>query len=373
MKLHIWKQTLFIFLLICVVSTHIFGQNGELIKFEIDENSSEEFAQIAERFYILHKNTLDGVKYGIIDIENNDTIIMPKYDDLGYIGQGAFFVKNNEKCGAIDTAKKVILKMNYLSIGDISENRFFAIDVNGLIQLFDGKGKLIASLPNYDLVNIFSGGVASVTKNGKLGFIDKSGKLIVPLIYAENSTDKFAIRGVIIGMLSSDTTIRDAQLGGLVFKFRYTTTVLHDTKGKMIYKQKPECTPWARSCYVETVNGIYDSCIVICKRSRDGMGEIDHSYCSAAKIINRQGKEIVPYDTYEEISPGTSAMTIRKNGNVGLLDVNGKVIYRPIFKKLTKLEYADNTLARMYFHDDSFFYIDKTGKCVEYDEVTCPE
>ncbi|WP_370659100.1 WG repeat-containing protein, partial [Campylobacter coli] len=50
--------------------------------------------------------------------------------------------------------------------------------LNGKIGFIDKSGKIIAK-PEFDDVGVFSEGLAKVKLNGKWGFIDKSGKIIV--------------------------------------------------------------------------------------------------------------------------------------------------------------------------------------------------
>jgi hypothetical protein len=49
-------------------------------------------------------------------------------------------------------------------------------------------GKIIVP-PTYDFINDYSDGLAQVQKNGKMGFIDKTGKIVIPIIC--NNTFEF--------------------------------------------------------------------------------------------------------------------------------------------------------------------------------------
>ena len=56
------------------------------------------------------------------------------------------------------------------------------VERNGKYGFIDEKGSLIIPCI-YDDVSSFNEGLASVKRNGKYGFIDKKGNIIVPFIY----------------------------------------------------------------------------------------------------------------------------------------------------------------------------------------------
>jgi len=57
-----------------------------------------------------------------------------------------------------------------------------AVRIEGKVGFMDSTGSIIVK-PSYDDAYPFSEGLASVTSGGKWGYIDKSGNLVVPLQY----------------------------------------------------------------------------------------------------------------------------------------------------------------------------------------------
>lgn len=56
------------------------------------------------------------------------------------------------------------------------------VEKSGKYGFIDKTGKVIIPL-NYDYADNFSGGLAKVGQNGKWGFINKTGKIVIPLQY----------------------------------------------------------------------------------------------------------------------------------------------------------------------------------------------
>lgn len=53
---------------------------------------------------------------------------------------------------------------------------------NGKYGFVDKTGKVVITI-QYDYAGSFSGGLASVMQNGKSGFIDKKGEIVIPIQY----------------------------------------------------------------------------------------------------------------------------------------------------------------------------------------------
>ena len=58
------------------------------------------------------------------------------------------------------------------------------VDNNKKYGFIDRTGKLVIPL-QYDSVGVFSEGLAAVKSNGKVGFVDKTGKVVIPLKYED--------------------------------------------------------------------------------------------------------------------------------------------------------------------------------------------
>ena len=68
---------------------------------------------------------------------------------------------------------------------DLNNNPMFSnLGVDELYGLVNAQGEFVVTLGIYDTISPFyDNGLAAVSKNGKYGFIDTSGQIIIPLIY----------------------------------------------------------------------------------------------------------------------------------------------------------------------------------------------
>lgn len=173
-------------------------------------------------------------KYGYRTTKNKRAVPI-KYDDIGRFYGTRAKAKRKGKWGIIDTKGKKVLKFNFEYIGEFTYDSYLQeqyapyvygtrvgkisswgasvpfsyeeiadetrrIDANLVLFRFgkdygvvDNKGHIVIN-PFYKNPIIFSEGVAAVTDGEKFGFIDKTGKIVYPLVLdkAENFIDATA-------------------------------------------------------------------------------------------------------------------------------------------------------------------------------------
>lgn len=119
-------------------------------------------------------------KWGFVN-ENNKIMIPFEYDFVNPFENGLAYAKNNGK-------EFFLTKRNLKLTGDYDEARIFTfglapVSKNKKWGFIDETGKLVIPLV-YDQVEYFTqNNLSAVTKNGKSGFIDKHGKEMIPVIY----------------------------------------------------------------------------------------------------------------------------------------------------------------------------------------------
>jgi hypothetical protein len=142
-------------------------------------------------------------KWGLVD-GNGKTIIPPKFDGAcPFVGEfSAVMIEN--KWGLIDkTGKEIIPIGKYEDIGisksygsgswiientpcddleDLLREGLIAVKSDGKFGFVDKNGKVVIS-PRYEEVMPFVRGISAVKRDGKWGFVDKMGKEIVPPTY----------------------------------------------------------------------------------------------------------------------------------------------------------------------------------------------
>lgn len=150
-------------------------------------------------------------KYGVMKT-TGEVIIAPEYEELREAKSGLFIAKQNGKYGIIDRQKETKVEPNYLSMiynekadiyiaekedysNDIIDNTFTIRQSGILIDLDDQKGYLeLRQAEEYKYYNFkfeekkmtdiyTSNTLFKSKKDGKYGFVDKDGKVIVDYQY----------------------------------------------------------------------------------------------------------------------------------------------------------------------------------------------
>jgi WG containing repeat len=148
-----------------------------------------------------------GSKWGAVDIQDKTVIpfdydMMSDVDDMGYIQakKGGFH-------GFIDKTGKVVVPFVHFRTYPFSENfAFFTSKQGGEYGLINRKGEVIVP-PKYEDNKAFSGGLAAVSINKKWGFIDNTGKEIIPIQYT--SVESFTPEGYASVVVNDRVTFID--------------------------------------------------------------------------------------------------------------------------------------------------------------------
>lgn len=192
---------------------------------------------------------------------------------------------------------------------------------NGKYGFIDQTGKMVIPCI-YDDVWNFSEGLAMVTLDDKCGYIDQTGKEIVPCIY-DNAGDFSE---------------------GLAFVELDEKYGFIDQTGKVV------------------IPCIYDDA----EYFREGLAKVQLN--GRYGYIDQTGKEIVPciYDCAEDFSEGSAKVGIAKDWRVqcGIIDKTGKEIVPLIYDDVW---FADDGLIWVELRNISY-YIDEDGNMVEDDE-----
>lgn len=149
-------------------------------------------------------------KYGIISTEG-ETKIAPEYDDLEYLFNDKYIAEKDGKYGIIDITNSAIVNFEYEKITYLSEEGFIEADQNnitylmntefqikaqGIVSEINTKNKYIKlrvdnsykyynfRLEEKDIKDIYPANTLFLSKkNGKYGFVNSKGVVIVDYIY----------------------------------------------------------------------------------------------------------------------------------------------------------------------------------------------
>lgn len=330
------KQLTLLVLFISIGMNITFGQESKYKKFE--------------------KNTLEGTKAGIKEGSSGKEILPAIYDNVGdYAPIGGFPVLLNGKVGFVDTTNKPIFPVKYSDIW-VYDDIFFIQDVNKKWALADKKG-VIKTTFVYDDVSDYRDGVVTVIQKGKVGFIDNTGKQILPCKFTEGYAEGnfILVYEKSFESLGYEYVTKDAN-GNVVNRQDIGSgdklPIVFNLKSQIVYKgeqyERVKFTSGKRVIIVEGRKGYH-------------------------KIIDLAGKTLISYENMWKFSNNENWIRISNYDDEGILSQSGEIILKPNFKEITVYEFKDKELAKVFFKDDTFFYINKSGKCVDFDGVVCPQ
>lgn len=157
---------------------------------EIISGEFENIAGVAEGLICFEK----GHKTGFMDVTGK-VIIEPIYEKHSAsacsFNNGLALVKLGNKFGYINKTGKVIIPINYDNAYAFNEG--IAIVIKGEEKMYiNTEGKVIVK-STYKIADNFCDGLAAVgNDNNNCGFIDKTGKIVIPLIYQNAYPFKFS-------------------------------------------------------------------------------------------------------------------------------------------------------------------------------------
>ena len=236
-------------------------------------------------------------KCGFID-KNGYEIIPCKYDDTEGFSEGLAGVEKGGKWGFIDRNGNEIIPckyddakgfsegMAYVEI-ELEEGRQFAyIDKTG-IQRYTSTDTIYGprEIKEYDFKS-YSHGMVGVWNNGKYGYIDKMGNVVIPFgkfdkyddVYYESKVDLFI--------------------------------VMKDWKYGIIDRNYNELVP----LIYDDIDPFFEGCAFVVKNKKLG-------------CIDKNGKEIIPCIYNEAAIFSEGVAFVKKDGHWGCVDNNGNVFF----------------------------------------------
>ncbi|MCS7258389.1 MAG: WG repeat-containing protein [candidate division WOR-3 bacterium] len=144
-------------------------------------------------------------KWGLITT-NNKWVTKPEYDFIGVFSESLALFEKNGKYGYMDTEGKIVIKPIY------SEGQYFSeglarvkVAANNNYAYINKKGEIMISLePVIDDAQEFRNGRARIRIGGRYGYIDKTGKIVIPPQFPDAYSFQDSLAQVAIVM--KDTT-----------------------------------------------------------------------------------------------------------------------------------------------------------------------
>ena len=323
---------------------------------------------------------IDGIggKRGFAD-RNGKEVIPFIYKDAREFSEGICAVaKDNKKWGLIDKTGKEISEFKYDRLSSFSDGVVYA-ELAGKYGILDKQGKEVISLDPeglaspqtlldnaekgkntgafiFDNCQDFSENLGAVKLRGKYGFIDKSGKIVIPIIYSY--VEPFYKGTAIVGLDNkmriidkTGKTIKDLEYASVGWaredfanvklngKFgrieRTTGKEIFPTVYESIVRFNKDLTAWAK---LDGKWGIIDKsgkAVVPFKyNERDYLWNSDELYkCKAGTKFcffdqdNKKELTEVKYDSIGEFKEGF--VLVRKDDKFGYVDVLAKELVSP--------------------------------------------
>ena len=275
--------------------------------------------------------------WGYID-QTGETVIPCEWSEAGTFRNGIASVCRNHLYGCIDRSGKVTVPCVWHGYGPMtfSEGLAGVEDREGRGGFINPAGEVV--IPNEwegPFAPQFSEGLAAVEKDGLMGYIDRTGKIVIPLqyLYASDFSHGFARVQDEKGLLFIDKTGRAAfpeipratgadsfrEDGTAYLEFPDDTGIFIDTKGRTVCSLSDEYR--FRSSFREGRAGI-------AKRNEKGEWKDCEGY------IDRTGAIVIPMNLKSSQSKFRNGRACVWNGlteknerRYGVIDPDGREIY----------------------------------------------
>ncbi len=302
-------------------------KNGRYLA--IDKNGIEKIVLPDNYKFRLH--FIDGVatiendgKFGLITKEGQE-IVPPQYDDSFsgiFFHNGLAAVRKNGKSGCIDINGRLVIPIRYDNYLSFRLNETDSIIMlNGERFYKDSKGNM-KPVPQYDDVGAFDlSALALVRLNGKSGYINRNGEVVIPIKYDGLGSFREGLAGAEVngkwGFLDKyNNVIIDFQYDD-ISSFNEGLAVVESGK-KLSYIDK-------------TGHVVFELKYEFASAFNDGVAKVGISTVEGTRygIIDRLGREIalLEYETINDFDEGLAG--VKKNGKWGFINLRGQEVIIP--------------------------------------------
>lgn len=300
-----------------------------------------------------------GVSYGFIN-KKNETIIPFEYDYAWGFDQGLAAVKKQAHFGFIDTTGNAIVPIVYDAIDKLSKDRAMLSPktLAAPYTYYEAQpANLATNSPQFINYHFFFEGLCRVEKKGKCGFVNKVGKVVLPLKYDHVWNFSEGLAGV---QLDGEAGfINKKGKKKIPFKYDYVWSFQNGL---------------ARVEQDKKIGFIDKSGRVVIPFLYDYASPSHHGYITVKKygkygLIDQSGKQLLDA-TYDFLQPiATNSILYRQGKYFGLLHPNGNSIAAA---KYTSVQFIENTDLLLVKKQNKYGILDKNGKVIldcKYTEI----
>ena len=339
-------------------------------------------------------------KIGFID-NKGKLVIDPKFEAIGegapiFSQEGLVAVKSNSQCGYIDTNGKTVINFQYDYCKQFSEGLAFVKEsiktpkqengrnmlyVENICSYIDKSGSKVIDFKKngFDCdggtyKHTFSEGLSTFQMNGKIGFMDKSGTMVIqPQFYDWGEDGSKFFEGLALVQTRSETNPRDQKLsyidktGKVIISANFSSGdnfseglagVSYQEGGKLL---------GSKIGYIDVTGKIViEPKFESSSKFLDGLA----SFTIGRKFgyIDKTGKIVINpiYDQALLFSEGLAAVKVKDK--FGFIDKTGRMVIEPSYQSVGYLlkdrRSFYNGLALVGDKDNAFGYIDKSGNYI---------
>lgn len=242
-----------------------------------------------------------------------------------------FMMRVKDRFGYVDATGHEVVPSIYKNVGEFTEGRGWLITDDGEGLIVDVHGQIVGSVGNVDELGFrFSDGYLSITRNGKVGFVDTYGRTVVSPTF--DSTG-LATDGLTIASLSEQAGIYRLKEGWWL---------------QPTYKL---ITPFCKGSRITTASHGLDegSVIIDCRGALQSSRTFFQAfYCNEGLIpvsveggkstygwVNEQGETVMP-GTFDYLGAmfNNGIIAFEQDGKWGLVDKNGSIVLAAIYRMI---------------------------------------
>lgn len=244
----------------------------------------------------------------------------PAFENAGEFHNNRAFVIKAGRSAYINDSGRVICPFQFLQATDFSDSLAFVLDKNSAIQCIDINMKTKFTLKDVQEVSIFKEGLASVKQADKYGFINKTGKVVIPFQYDDVLFFSEGLCAVAVTKQIEDST--------------YSEWTYIDATGKTLI----------------------DSVFEVAQNFNGGLAAVKRN--GKWSWIDKKQKDVFGSDFEECQSFKDGFAAYKKDGFYGLINKSGKLILEPSYAIIGNF---NEGLAMVSLGPETVGFIDTTG------------
>jgi len=298
-----------------------------------------------------------GDNWGFVDSSCNfhQELVYQMADEF-YMGRAV--VQKNNKFSFVDEAGKALHPFVFLKVTHFSEDSLgFVLDENNMISCINWDFKKVFSLPGAEEIHNYYNGLAAVRKNGKYGFVNKKGDLVIN--HEFDAVGKFV-----------ENTIAVAQYEELPDSSYLKWYFIDKAGNKAIDKKFTDVHDFSEGYAAVSIDGkwgwidkkgkfIFGNDFQECKSFSEGFAAFKKG--DAWGLINNKGK-IIAQPNYFDVGEMHEHFATFSMGpkNVGFIDTLGNIVVQPQFESASNFKngiayVAKNSQIGLMRKDGTFF------------------